>query len=153
LKGSKSSVITLKALMLTVSNGPYFGMNFAVAPEQRMDDGLLTVTIYSRYSKLQLWWHFLSIAFGRRKYDPKSITLRVAGLTISGPNQLPVHLDGTPQKGLWPVDAVCQPSALQVFRPAKPVSGSVLKLAPCLPGGNSQPSNAEPDGDRTPSRI
>lgn len=129
LARSPGSEITLSALMITVSNGPYFGMNFAVAPDQRMDDGLLTVTIFSRYSKLQLWWHFLSIAFGRRVYDPKSITLRVAKLHISGPKRLPVHLDGTPQKGLWPVDAVCQPSALQVFRPVRicdglPIGGS-----------------------------
>lgn len=117
LARSQESEITLPALMLTVSNGPYFGMNFAVAPDQRMDDGLLTVTVFSRYSKLQLWWHFLSIAFGRRVFDPKSITLRVAKLKISGPQELPVHLDGKSQKGLWPVEAVCQASALQVFRP------------------------------------
>jgi diacylglycerol kinase family enzyme len=117
LAGNQKSEITLSALMLTVSNGPYFGMNFAVAPDQRMDDGLLTVTIFSRYSKLQLWWHFLSIAFGRREYDPKSITLRVERLRISGPRPLPVHLDGSPQKNLWPVDAACRPAALQVFRP------------------------------------
>lgn len=102
--------------MITVSNGPFFGMNFAVAPDQRMDDGLLTVTVFSRYSKLQLWWHFLSIAFGRRGYDPKTITLRVAKLQISGPQNLPVHLDGTLQQDLWPVEIVCKPAALQVFR-------------------------------------
>jgi len=117
LARNDKSEITLSALMLTVSNGPYFGMNFAVAPDQRMDDGLLTVTVYSRYSKLQLWWHFLSIAFGRREYSPKSITLRVAGLQISGPKKLPVHLDGTPQKDLWPISAICHPAALRVFRP------------------------------------
>ncbi len=119
LARSPKSEVTLSALMITVSNGPFFGMNFAVAPDQRMDDGLLTVTIFSRYSKLQLWWHFLSIAFGRRVYDPKSITLRVAKLHIAGPKKLPVHLDGTPQKDLWPVDAACKPSALQVFQPAR----------------------------------
>ena len=65
LTRNRGSNLTLSALMLIVSNGPYFGMNYAVAPEQRMDDGLLTVSVFSRYSKLQLWWHFASIAFGR----------------------------------------------------------------------------------------
>jgi len=127
LTRNHSSEIILSALMLTVSNGPYFGMNFAVAPEQRMDDGLLTVTVFSRFSKLQLWWHFLSIAYGRREYHPKSITLRVAKLQISSPRKLPVHLDGNPQKGLWPVEAVCRAAALKVFRPAA--------LSPRLPPG------------------
>lgn len=114
----QAAELTLSALMLTVSNGPYFGMNFAVAPRQRMDDGLLTVSVFSRYSKLQLWWHFFSIAGGRRPYLPKSVTFRVARLTLSGPRPLPIHLDGTPQDGPWPVEIHCLPGAVQVFQPA-----------------------------------
>ena len=91
--------------MVIVSNGPYFGMNFAVAPEERMDDGLLTVSVFSRYSKLQLWWHFASIAFGRREYSPKSIAFRVARLQVDGPRKLPVHLDGSPHDDLWPLES------------------------------------------------
>ena len=116
LKRNRRSNLTLSALMLPVSNGPYFGMNFAVAPEQRMDDGLLTVSVFSRYSKLQLWWHFASIAFGRRQYSPKSITFRVAKLQVDGPRKLPVHLDGSPQQDFWPFDAECKKGALRVFR-------------------------------------
>lgn len=116
LKRRKGDEITLSALMMTVSNGPYFGMNFHVAPEQRMDDGFLTVTVFSRYSKMQLWWHFLSVAFGRRQYCPKSVAFRVRALKISGPRQLPVHLDGNPQKGLWPLDIKCQKGAISIFR-------------------------------------
>jgi len=108
--------IRLSALMLTVSNGPYFGMNFAVAPHQRMDDGLLTVTVFSRHSKLQLWWHFFSIAFGRREYCPKAVAFRVSKIRLDGPRPLPIHLDGNPQEGLWPVDIACRHAALQVFR-------------------------------------
>ena len=106
----------MKALMLTVSNGPYFGMNFAIAPHERMDDGLLTATVFSRYSKIQLWWHFMSIAFGRREYRPKTIAFRVASLQIGGPRPLPVHLDGTPQKNLWPLQIECRKGALTVFQ-------------------------------------
>jgi diacylglycerol kinase family enzyme len=116
LTRNRRSNLTLSALMLTVSNGPYFGMNYAVAPEQRMDDGLLTVSVFSRYSKLQLWWHFASIAFGRREYSPKSIAFRVAKLRVDAPRKLPVHLDGSPQKDLWPLDVQCKKGALRVFR-------------------------------------
>lgn len=116
LTRNQRSNLTLSALMLTISNGPYFGMNYAVAPEQRMDDGLLTVSVFSRYSKLQLWWHFASIAFGRREYSPKSIAFRVAKLRVDGPRKLPVHLDGSPQKDLRPLDVECKKGALRVFR-------------------------------------
>ncbi len=115
LARSGEKVLTLSALMVTVSNGPYYGMNFAVAPDERMDDGLLTVSVFKRYSKAQLWWHFVSIAFGRRVYSPKTIAFRVAKVEISGPRQLATHVDGSPKK-LWPLKAECQARALRVFR-------------------------------------
>ncbi|MGB8466258.1 MAG: diacylglycerol kinase family protein [Terrimicrobiaceae bacterium] len=116
LRRNGKSILTLSALMIIVSNGPYFGMNFAVAPDQRMDDGLFTVSVFSRYSKIQLWWHFASIAFGRREYCPKSIAFRVARVQVSGPRKLPVHLDGSPRNDLWPVNVECKKGALRVFR-------------------------------------
>jgi diacylglycerol kinase family enzyme len=116
LRRNRKSSLTLSALMLVVSNGPYFGMNFAIAPDERMDDGLFTVSVFSRYSKIQLWWHFASIAFGRRGYRPKSIAFRVARLRVGGPRKLPVHLDGSPQRNLWPLDLECKKGALHVFR-------------------------------------
>jgi len=48
LRRSRKSSLTLSGLMLIVSNGPYFGMNFAVAPDERMDDGLFTASVFSR---------------------------------------------------------------------------------------------------------
>ena len=116
LARNRTSRILLSALMITVSNGPFFGMNFAVAPHERMDDGLLTVSVFSRYSKLQLWLHFVSLAFGRREYRPKSIAFRVAKLRLTGPSKLPVHLDGNPVEDLWPVDMECKRGVLHVFR-------------------------------------
>ena len=116
LKKKQGQEILLSALMVIVSNGPYFGMNFQVAPDERLDDGWLTVTVFSRYSKVQLWWHFLAIAFGRQEYAPKAIAFRVRQLQISGPRPLPVHLDGAPQKGLWPLDIECQKGVISIFR-------------------------------------
>jgi diacylglycerol kinase (ATP) len=119
LERTQTPTFALTALMLIVSNGPYFGMNFAVAPHERMDDGLFTVSVFSRYSKLQLWWHFASMAFGRRAYSPKSIAFRVAKLTVGGPRKLPVHLDGSTQNDLWPVEVECKKGAIRVFRKTK----------------------------------
>lgn len=106
--------IEICALMVTVSNGPYFGMNFAVAPEERMDDGLLTVSVFHRYSKVQLFWRFASIARGRRGYCPKSVAFRVARLRLSAEAPVAVHLDGTPQD-LWPLEIECRQGVLKVF--------------------------------------
>ncbi len=104
----------IHALMVTVSNGPYYGMNFTVAPGARLDDGLLTINIFRRFNKLELWWHFMSISSGRRVYSPQVTTLRVAGCEITGPQKIPVHLDGTPSNH-WPLAIEVKKSALKVF--------------------------------------
>jgi len=111
----RESVIHLKGFMVTVSNGAYYGMNFTVAPDQRMNDGMLTVTVFSRYSKIQLWRHFLTIAFGRKEYCPRSIAFCVRKLEITSSRVLPVHLDGSPED-LWPISIECRPGCLKVFR-------------------------------------
>ncbi len=112
--GDHERSIALSALMVTVSNGPYYGMNFAVAPEERMDDGLFTVSVFHRYSKLQLAWHFRSIARGRREYCPKAVAFRVGRVEITSPDEVPVHLDGTPAE-IWPLVVECRPGAMEVF--------------------------------------
>lgn len=116
-RSERNSLVTT-ALMISASNGPYFGMNFAVAPDARMDDGLLTISIFRRYNKLELWWHFLSIAQGRRVYAPKTITLRIAKMSVSAQRPAHVHLDGSPAR-IWPLEIECRPAALEVFRPPK----------------------------------
>ncbi len=111
----KDRIIRIPALMVTVSNGPYFGMNFAIAPEERMDDGLVTVSVFHRYSKMQLFARFLAIAWGRHSPCPKTVAFRVAQLKISATAPVAVHLDGTPTN-LWPLNIQCQRGALSVFR-------------------------------------
>lgn len=117
LKRQSHTTVTIKALMITVSNGPYFGMNFAVAPDQKMDDGYLTVSIFSRYSKLRLWAHFLAIAFLRHDFCPRAVTFRVKTVQITGRRRHAVHRDGTPDHDLWPLDISCRPKVLSVFQP------------------------------------
>ncbi len=107
--------IRLRALMLTVSNGPFYGMNFTVAPDARVNDGLLTVSVFKRFSRLELWWHFLSISSGRRKFSPKTLQFRVGKIKISGRKPIRTHLDGVLFEE-WPVGLELQHSVLRVFR-------------------------------------
>ncbi len=106
--------LRIRALMITVSNGPFYGMNFTVAPDAQVDDGFFTVSIFKRFSKLELWWHFSSISAGRRVYSPKTIQLRVKKITVNGTKQIRGHLDGTPSDE-WPVEIELRAHALKVF--------------------------------------
>jgi diacylglycerol kinase (ATP) len=109
--------LRVRALMVTISNGPYYGMNFTVAPGARIDDGRLTITLFKRYSKLRLWWHFLSIRAGRTAYAPRSITLRASRIRISHRHRLPVHADGRPLT-TFPIDVQIRPAALRLVCPS-----------------------------------
>lgn len=114
----QGGILKVSALMVTVSNGPYYGMTFAVAPDQRLDDGLLTVSIFSRYSKTDLAWHFFSIAFGQHHYCPKMVSFRAKKVSLTASHKLAVHLDGNPSD-FWPLDVECRPGCLTVFAEAK----------------------------------
>lgn len=105
--------LNVRALMITVSNGPYYGMNFTVAPTASVNDGFLTVSVFKRFNKLSLFWHFLSISFGRRVVSPELLTFRAKSIEIRGSKQ-PVHRDGNPQEN-WPLKIDLRENALTVF--------------------------------------
>lgn len=113
-RGEADRTFCVSALMVTVSNGPFYGMNFAVAPEERLNDGLFTVSIFHRYSKLQLAAHFRSIAGGRRQYSPQTVAFRAGTVEITAEDRVPVHLDGNPVEE-WPLALECRHGALTVF--------------------------------------
>lgn len=112
-KGNRQN-ISVRALLVTVSKGPYYGMNFAVAPDQTMEDDALTISLFHRYSKWELWLHFFSIAFGRRSYNPKTVVLRASTVTIKGKKPIPTHLDGRNHQE-WPLEISVHSAALEVF--------------------------------------
>lgn len=107
--------LRVRALLLTISNAPYYGMNFAIAPDARLDDGLLTVSLFKRYGKLELLRHFFAIRAGRRAYAPRLVTLRVQCIRISGRWPAPVHIDGTPAQE-WPLEISLKAGALTIFQ-------------------------------------
>ncbi len=110
--------LVVRALLVAVANGPYYGGGFAVAPAARLNDGKLTVAVFRRFSKYELIRHFLSISQGRRCFSPKLETFSARRIKISAFRRLPVHLDGVPF-GNAPVRLEALPQALRVFVPRK----------------------------------
>jgi len=109
-------VLTTRALAVAVANGPYSGLGFTVAPDAAIDDGKFDVVIFSRFSRTELIHHFVSIAFGRRRYSAKTATYRSSRVHIEGVHPLPCRADGH-DLGSTPVEYVVRPSALRVVAP------------------------------------
>jgi diacylglycerol kinase (ATP) len=109
-----SGLIRTRALMTTVSNGPYTGIGFTVAPKARLDDGLFDVRVFRHYSKLDLLRHFWSIAFGRRAYSPHVRTYRSRRVRIESAHPLPARADSI-DLGTTPVEFEVRAGALKVI--------------------------------------
>jgi len=110
-------VIDTRALMVTVGNGPYMGLGMTVAPGARLDDGKFDVRIFRHFSKLDLFRHLASIAFGRRQYSPHVTTDRSSHVLIDGRRPLPARADST-ALGNTPLECRVRPAALRVVVPA-----------------------------------
>jgi diacylglycerol kinase (ATP) len=109
--------VRTRALMVTVSNGPYTGAAMTVAPGARLDDGTFDVRIFRRFSKLQLLRHLASIAFGRRRYAPEIATYRSKRVRVESAHEpLPCRADSQ-DLGTTPVEFVTLPGALRVVVP------------------------------------
>jgi diacylglycerol kinase (ATP) len=106
--------IHTRALMVTVSNGPYMGMAMTVAPSARLDDGRFDVRVFRHFSKLDLLRHLGAIAFGRRRYSPHVSDYRSRAVRIESPRLLPCRADSR-DLGVTPLECVVRPQCLTVI--------------------------------------
>jgi diacylglycerol kinase (ATP) len=112
-----------RALMVTVSIGPYLGLAMTVAPEARLDDGRFDIRVFRRFSKLELVRHLASITFGRRRYAPQVSSYRSKSVRVSGARPLPARADSL-DLGATPVVFRTLPGALRVVAPLRREDGA-----------------------------
>jgi diacylglycerol kinase (ATP) len=105
-----------RAPMVSVANGPYVGAAYAIAPNSRIDDGLLDVVVFRHTTIPRVLLHLALIAGGRPVRPPaETRTLRVKSVRVSKRRgrPLPVHVDGDPI-GVTPAHFEVAPAALRV---------------------------------------
>lgn len=107
-------VVTTRALMVTVANGPYTGIGFTVAPSARLDDGKFDVRIFRGYTRTGIIGHMAKVAFGRRSPAPTVVTHRAASVRIESRHPLPARADAF-DLGETPVTFRVRPAALRVI--------------------------------------
>jgi diacylglycerol kinase (ATP) len=104
------------ALFVTVSNGPYYGWGFTIAADADLTDGKMEVSIFSRMSTWATVRHFLAVARGRYRYEPRIRRLRAERITVESRRRaLPTHADGRPL-GPTPITFEAVRGALRVYR-------------------------------------
>jgi len=120
---SDGSRIATTPLLALVSNMPYFGVGFAIAPTTRPDSGQLVLSLFENMSKLELLGYFAAIANGRQADEPRITTYQGPSFRImtAAPPEMPVQADGQ-VVGETPVVFAVQPHALTVLAPPHPAS-------------------------------
>jgi diacylglycerol kinase (ATP) len=107
---------------VTVCNGPYHGLGFAVAPDADPADGLLDLVVFSGMGRLDVIRHFLAVARGRPRHEPRLRHLTARQIRIDGVGRsIPVHVDGEPL-GTTPIALAVRPGALGIFAPRRDAS-------------------------------
>ena len=111
-----------EALQVTVCNSPFYGVHLQAAPHALMDDGLLDVVVYRKFSKREYILHALSISLGKRAYQPKITYRRVKSLRITSEQPVEIQADGELQ-GHTPALVTVLPGTLQVKVPGVKAPG------------------------------
>ena len=93
LEGGETPV-TGSHLMLTISNGPFFGGSFPIAPAAEIDDGLLDACAIGDASPLGRMKLFGLAESGRHVEHEKVSTRRSAAFTVRFPEPTRLEIDG-----------------------------------------------------------
>jgi len=105
-----------RIIVAVVSNGQLYGRIWRMAPEAKMDDGLLDVGIMAGHRWGEIFRHAITLTLGQHLYDPNFQLHRTTRLALSTYYPMPVHVDGE-TIGTTPIEVEVIPSALKVVVP------------------------------------
>jgi diacylglycerol kinase (ATP) len=112
------SKIEVETMVVMVSNTPGFGKNFNVAPRASLQDGLLDISIYPDFSKVELLGYYAAVMDGGYSGDGKVQHYQVRKLKVKTSPKLDVMADGV-SLGKGTVTIKVRPGALRVIAAQK----------------------------------
>jgi diacylglycerol kinase (ATP) len=88
------SKIEVETMLVMVSNTPIFGKGFLVAPQASLQDGLLDISVYPDFSKVELIRYYAAVMDGGSSDDEKVQHYQARKLKIKASPKLEVMADG-----------------------------------------------------------
>lgn len=107
--------IRKRVTLMLVANAQLYAGIVRVAPNAKVDDGLLDVVVFTGTGFWETATHLPGLFLGTHLRDPLVETYSVTSIAVSGKN-LPVHADAEPI-GFAPVEIRVRPRALRVLVP------------------------------------
>lgn len=124
LRGTRTTVsvdgqtVRRRAFLVLITNVQFYGGAWRVAPQAKLDDGLLEVYIARGGNAWDVVRHVISVLRGKQLENPEIDVYRGSQVTIRCDRSLPVQVDGEPA-GYTPVTVSVVPKALQVIIPSQ----------------------------------
>ncbi len=115
-----------RVLWAVISNGQLYGRLWRIAPDAKMDDGLLDLTVFEGHGILSTARHLAGLTLGQYARDPTVHFYRGCSFTIETRKPLPIHVDAEPM-GMTPATISVAPHSLSVMLPSKLPSHLLLK--------------------------
>ena len=111
-----------RSLLIAIANGRQYGNGALIAPNARIDDGLLDVVVVTPRSPLRALFQIPRIFMGQMAAIP-GVTMRTARhIEITSGAPVIFHVDGEPFVGSASITASVHPAALRVKVPASHLS-------------------------------
>jgi YegS/Rv2252/BmrU family lipid kinase len=88
--------LQMRALLMSFANGREYGIGARIAPDARVDDGLLDATLVAERPVLTRFWHARHLAYGTPHLAPSVTTRRVKHAVIRSSQPMEYHVDGEP---------------------------------------------------------
>lgn len=104
--------VRTKATMINISNGPYSGPAIPIAPEAKLNDHILTVTVF-KMGRFDLIYFFLRLWLGLKR-NKKPLTFQSKKVAIHTKQSRLIHADAR-LYGETPVEITVLPNALTVL--------------------------------------
>jgi diacylglycerol kinase (ATP) len=111
LDGSR---IESKALLIVFANGREFGSGAQIAPQAKLDDGLLDASIIEDRPVVSRFLHARHLAFGSIERAPRIIRRPVQSAMVEADGTIAYHLDGEPRLAEGRLEVAIKPGALVV---------------------------------------
>ncbi len=103
-----------RALIIAFANGREYGLGARIAPDARLDDGLLDAIIVEERGVLARFWDARHLAKGTAHLAPMVTTRKVRRATVTCAGEMEFHVDGEPGRATGRIEVEVIPAALVI---------------------------------------
>lgn len=112
-------ILTERAFVIAACNASQYGNNAYIAPDAKIDDGLLDITIIQAASPIRTCLVGLDMMTGFINKNTIIRSFRAKAASIACESEGPLHIDGEPMRLDMPLDISCHQHGLKVFTPSR----------------------------------